>query len=252
MRRKRQLPESAYCPKCFYVLPSDPDGKAYLDKIAAQNPDVAAMDECQCERAAERALVKEQLRWDEANLPFRRRKKATLENFKPEKGTEATVKALGEFVIGKGVPILHLLGGTGCGKTHLLEAVGRKFLEKGLSVRYEYSPEVVERFRATFRGEKEDAEELMLWYQMKDLLVVDDLGAGRSTDFSIETLGTLVDQRIRSGKRMIVTSNIAKKEVMVEALGPRLASRLYQTNADLNEVKLVVNTAEDYRDRRAG
>ena len=41
-----------------------------------------------------------------------------------------------------------------------------------------------------------------------DLLIIDDLGAERGTDFALERVHSLVDTRISANKPMIVTTNI--------------------------------------------
>lgn len=41
-----------------------------------------------------------------------------------------------------------------------------------------------------------------------DLLIIDDLGAERGTDFALERVHSLVDPRISANKPMIVTTNI--------------------------------------------
>ena len=41
-----------------------------------------------------------------------------------------------------------------------------------------------------------------------DLVVIDDLGAERGTDFSLEKVYDVIDSRYRSGKPMILTTNL--------------------------------------------
>jgi hypothetical protein len=45
---------------------------------------------------------------------------------------------------------------------------------------------------------------------------------------------------------LVISTNKTEGE-MAQKLGDRLASRLYSGNPDLNEMMLVINTAEDYR-----
>ena len=55
-----------------------------------------------------------------------------------------------------------------------------------------------------------------------DLLVLDDLGAERSTEYAIEQLYAIVDQRYRSGKPLIVTTNMTLEQLKN---GPELGRR---------------------------
>lgn len=46
-----------------------------------------------------------------------------------------------------------------------------------------------------------------------DLLIIDDLGAERSTDFSLEKVYNVIDSRYRVGKPIILTTNLTLKEM---------------------------------------
>jgi DNA replication protein DnaC len=62
-----------------------------------------------------------------------------------------------------------------------------------------------------------------------DLLVLDDLGAERPTDWTGERLGLLVDVRWREARPTIATSNLAARDgkgPLVDAVGQRVYSRL--------------------------
>lgn len=58
-----------------------------------------------------------------------------------------------------------------------------------------------------------------------DLLVLDDLGAQKPSDWAVETITALVDARTREGRRQIITTN-APYNALVEAWGGRLLDRL--------------------------
>ena len=57
------------------------------------------------------------------------------------------------------------------------------------------------------------------------LLIIDDLGAERSTDFALEKVYNIIDSRYRAGLPMILTTNLTLKE-MKEATDIRY-SRIY-------------------------
>jgi len=46
-----------------------------------------------------------------------------------------------------------------------------------------------------------------------DLLIIDDLGAERNTDYAMEQMFSIVDSRYRSGKPLIVTTNLKLDEL---------------------------------------
>ena len=46
-----------------------------------------------------------------------------------------------------------------------------------------------------------------------DLIIVDDLGVERDTEFSAETVYQFIDARYRTGKPLIVTTNLSLKDM---------------------------------------
>jgi DNA replication protein DnaC len=58
-----------------------------------------------------------------------------------------------------------------------------------------------------------------------DLLVVDDLGVERKTDFGYEIVFSVIDQRYIAGKPLIVTTNLSRTE-LDSPLDPRY-KRIY-------------------------
>lgn len=101
---------------------------------------------------------------------------------------------------GKG---LLFLGKPGTGKTFYSCCVANALIDKGI---FAFVTNVTEVTR-TFKGE-EDRRRLLHYTSFAALMVLDDLGAERSTEYAIEQLYSIVDQRYRSGKPLIVTTNL--------------------------------------------
>jgi DNA replication protein DnaC len=62
-------------------------------------------------------------------------------------------------------------------------------------------------------------------YAEQDILIFDDMGAGRTTEWQVEMLLELIDVRSESSKPTIITSNLSLKKIEDE-LGYRIHSRL--------------------------
>ena len=58
-----------------------------------------------------------------------------------------------------------------------------------------------------------------------DLLILDDLGTEMSTAFTQNALYTLLDGRLRAGKKTIISTNLNAEDI-AERYGAALASRL--------------------------
>lgn len=65
--------------------------------------------------------------------------------------------------------------------------------------------------------------------RLADLIVLDDLGTNKMTEYDISLLTSLIDSRIINGKSMIVTTNCNKQE-LTNILGARIADRIYNTS----------------------
>ena len=240
------LPDEAQCKACGYwdttntevshkLLEWDPTGLQLLQA------------ECRCLANKKREAEKRATRFAEANLPTGGR---TFENFNPVRGTEAALEKARRFAQMMGPPTIVLSGEAGTGKSHLLEAVGRYVLARtSLTVRYEVAADLLERLRHTYAdvsNREFDMYELTGWYQRRHVLLLDDVGVRGGSDWAVEVLTSLVDERMRMGWRLAVATNLGRDE-MEEKLGARLASRRLQQNEELGQVARVTITASDYR-----
>lgn len=112
-----------------------------------------------------------------------------------------------------------ILGPVGTGKTHLAIATARTRHFDGEFV--SFWP-VVELLDALRPGGDETAADRA---RNASVLILDDLGAERPTDWTAERMYALVNRRWLDAKPIIVTSNLPVDELQA-AVGPRLYSRL--------------------------
>jgi DNA replication protein DnaC len=139
---------------------------------------------------------------------------------------------------------LLLTGKTGCGKTHLAVGVMAEHLRKKPEAIFIGVPELLMRIRASFeKGATVSEMELVDKYSQCGLLVLDDMGAEKTTEFSITTLYIILDRRNANCRKTIVTSNLGLKDISA-AYGDRIASRL----ADMKVIN--IETMPDHRKKR--
>jgi len=134
---------------------------------------------------------------------------------------------------------LTLIGPTGVGKTHLAIATAFAWLkERELSVRYYQCQDLVNYLQSITMMEcREEAEDYLDYlYKFNDcLLIIDDFGTQKDTEYSAAQLDLLFDMRYIHDCPTIVTSNL-----QLDDFPPRIKSRLSQGNV----VKI---SGEDYR-----
>lgn len=106
---------------------------------------------------------------------------------------------------------LLLTGATGLGKTHLSLAIAAKVLEKGFSVIYGSSPELMRLLEQEYYGKSD--KDTMSALVGCDLLVLDDLGAEMDKPLYQSLLYEIINARICRGLPMIVSTNYSIVEL---------------------------------------
>ena len=121
---------------------------------------------------------------------------------------------------GKG---LLLYGGVGTGKSFAAACICNALIDKGYSCLFTSFAELNKRIR------DKDADYLDL-LNSAHLLVIDDLGAERDTDYMQEIVHNIIDERCSTGKPVIVTSNWEGEDFKnpSDVRKKRVISRLYE------------------------
>ena len=102
---------------------------------------------------------------------------------------------------------LVLLGDTGVGKTHLAVAIVRERLEAGESVAFAFVPALLDHLRFTFTPDSTvNYDQLFEWIRQVPLLVLDDLGAQRTSPWAEEKLYQLIVHRHNARLATVITT----------------------------------------------
>ena len=124
---------------------------------------------------------------------------------------------------GKG---LYFCGGVGTGKTHLAVAVMNELMQrKRVPSLFVTVPEFLDNLREAYMIPGRDLDEWMDTVKNADLLVLDDLGSERPTEWVRERLFVIVNHRYREALPTLFTSNIGPRDLATQ-LGERTASRI--------------------------
>jgi DNA replication protein DnaC len=123
-------------------------------------------------------------------------------------------------------PSLLLLGPTGSGKTYQAYGALRALSESGASCHWQASTaaDIYARMRPRH---KVDAEEEFERYANAVVLVIDDLGAAKSSEWTEEVNYRLINHRYENELPTLITSNVPSRELST-ALGDRVSSRLVE------------------------
>lgn len=138
-------------------------------------------------------------------------------------------------------PSLLLYGKTGLGKTHLSLAVAGKAVESGYGVIYTSAQNLFNKLEKEKFGRSEgNTEEAILDC---DLLIIDDLGAEFTTQFTVSALYNIINSRELEGKPTIISTNLTPEQ-LTSTYSERIASRilsnfvmLYFDGSDIRQIK---------------
>ncbi len=132
-----------------------------------------------------------------------------------------------------------LTGSRGVGKTHLAVALMREAMLAVKPVKHFDSfridlqrlplfvsvPELLLEIRDTYNGNEISEKEVIDKYSWVDVLVLDDLGVEKPSEWVLQTLYIIIDRRYREDLRTIITSNLGIEEKEGK-LDDRIASRI--------------------------
>jgi len=110
------------------------------------------------------------------------------------------------LVTEKGYGLL-IYGTVGTGKTFYAACIVNALIDKGIAAELT----TITRILNTVAIEDRDAELAKL--NRLPLIVIDDLGAERPTDYSRELAFTIIDERVKAGRPMVVTTNLTVAEM---------------------------------------
>ncbi len=122
---------------------------------------------------------------------------------------------------------LWLEGGVGTGKTTVAAAIAVRARYAGLSFAFWRHSQLLQHVRTQAFQLDRPERTVLADFAAVDLLVIDDLGGDKSTEWGQQTLCDLLDMRIDAALPVLVTTNFGE-EALREHIGERALSRLYE------------------------
>jgi len=143
---------------------------------------------------------------------------------------------------------LLLQGPNGVGKTHLAVAALRTILAAGFDGRFLWYQDLMRLIKDGFQQNFASSSFTTAYNQLQDvdILLIDDLGANRATEFVEDSITELIAYRYNHEKAMIVTTNYSLVEGATDYLGDRVGRRVVSR---LHEMCMILEcpAVPDYR-----
>jgi len=144
---------------------------------------------------------------------------------------------------------LFLYGKPGSGKTHLACAVGHATIQQVRSCRFVLVPDLLFKIRGTYgRDEGETERDILEDLYSPDLLILDDIGSEKPTEWSRSVLFQTINQAYSGESKdtgipqnIVITSNYSLQELEDRIDDPRITSRIAEM------CHLIEMRQEDYR-----
>lgn len=216
---------------------------------------LSGAERCQCALEERTAVLLEQ-----ANIPPLYRN-ASFDNFLLPRDNPVSFRAIGQMLTAVRCyarefpgekPGLLLIGEPGTGKTHLAVAALRIIISKGFEgIFFDYQ-NLLERIRSAYDPASGSSDREAYRAALDaEVLLLDDLGAHRVTDWVEDTITSIMTYRCNHRKALIATTNlidpditapVAGRPTLGERIGMRARSRLFEM---CKIIKMPV--ADDYR-----
>jgi DNA replication protein DnaC len=159
-------------------------------------------------------------------------------------------KILDNYLLGKVDRGLLIMGSVGVGKTHLSVAILRGLMDQGVQCLFYEFGNLLKEIQDSYNKISHTSElRLLAPVYQAEVLVLDELGASKPTDWVRDTMMQIIGTRYNDKKLTIFTTNYldarraATDETLEDRVGVRLRSRLFEM------CKTVHIEGEDYRRR---
>lgn len=101
-------------------------------------------------------------------------------------------------------------GGTGTGKSFMAGCIANALIDQCVPVMMTNFARILNKITGTFGDER---NQIISRMNHNSLLIIDDLGIERNTDFAMEQIFNVIDSRYRSRKPMIICTNLGLSEL---------------------------------------
>jgi len=135
----------------------------------------------------------------------------------------------GSFAVGHNMGLI-FTGTVGTGKTHLSAAIALKLLESEYTVVFGTVTTLLSQLRNTYNNDKQNEQEIFNRLVKCQLLILDDLGKEKVSDWVEQTVYELINTRYENNRPLIITTNMTLSNIRdkYQNTGEAIVSRIIE------------------------
>ncbi len=220
--------ESPVCPRCYGSGMEVVPGKG------------ARRCDCRTENHGRKLLEQSRIPRRYLDAAPGRKEGCSLQNYYPAPNNGSQLRAFNyAFRLTREYPAvdrgLLFMGTVGVGKTHLSVAILRGLIEKGVGCLFCEFGSLLKEIQNSYNPVSQTSElKVLAPVYEAEVLVLDELGASKPTDWVRDTMMQIIGKRYNDKKLTIFTTNYMDarrnpaEETLEDRVGVRLRSRLYE------------------------
>ena len=116
---------------------------------------------------------------------------------------------------------LIITGNSGVGKTHLAASISNELIKKDMLVLMGRLTSLLDMIKETFKDNSKSENELIDLFSNLDMIVIDDLGTEKISQWALDKLYTIIENRNENKLPIIITTRFNKQTLL---------NRFYQSN----------------------
>ena len=162
-----------------------------------------------------------------------------FENFNSNSENELAIAIAKDYVnkniTSANVNGLIIMGESGVGKTHLAASIANRLIENDKIVLMGRLTTLLDMIKETFKDNTKSENELIELYSNVDMIIIDDLGTEKISNWALEKLYTIIENRNENRLPIIITTRFDKQGLIErfgkcqdEKLVDAIISKLYQ------------------------
>ncbi|MGM0603096.1 MAG: ATP-binding protein [Bacillota bacterium] len=126
-------------------------------------------------------------------------------------------------------------GPIGSGKSYLLGCMANALIDRGIRFRYIVYSDLLQQIRSTYNEDNPTTDEKKIINDVQNIpvLLIDDLGTEKASDFAASILYQIIDKRYREERPIILSTNYSLKNLKNRF--PIMGERIFQRLLEMNE-----------------